>query len=468
MLSVQLRFPPPLDPDFQPAALWTRAYRALAQADRGARPFTLAVERPDGGLCRHDTRVLSADHPAAALSRIHAERLLKFLLWQKGGCAVRVAGAPELAAHLASLYRPGGERAFDAEFMGRRVYRSPFSITAAPVEELPVESTPERRLGGHLDGCRIGFDLGGSERKCAAIIDGRVVFTEDVPWDPYFQSDPGYHLAEIDHSIRRAAAHLPRVDAIGGSAAGIYVDNEVRVASLFRGVSDADFEARVRRIFFTLQERWGGVPLVVMNDGEVTALAGAMSLDAGPVLGISLGTSLAGGYVTASGGVTPWLNELAFAPIDYAPKAAVDEWSGDRGCGVQYLSQQGAARLAEPAGFAFPPDAGPPACLAEIRDAARRGDPRADRIYDTIGRWLGYALAHYADFYELEDVLVLGGVTSGSGGERLLGAAETVLAEEFPDVSDRVHLRMPSESEKRHRQAVAAASLPELSHVPAP
>jgi predicted NBD/HSP70 family sugar kinase len=462
MLSVNPRFRPPLDDAFLPAFLWQREFRALVAADRSRRPWVVVLDRPDGGVARHDSHLLGAEHPRAALNVIYAERLVKFLLWQKGGNRVRIGGAPEIAAQLALVYRSTGARAFDADFMGQKVYRDRFTVEAADAATLPPERSSERKLGGHLDGCRIGFDLGGSERKCAALIDGTVVFAEDVRWNPYFQSDPHYHLAEIDHSIRRAAAHLPRVDAIGGSAAGVYVNNEVRVASLFRGVSEDGFERFVRRLFFNLQDRWGGIPFAVMNDGEVTALDGAMSLRSSPVLGISLGTSLGGGYVTAQGGVTPWLNELAFAPIDYAPGAAVDEWSGDRGCGVQYLSQQGAARLGEAAGFAFPSDLDAAERLAAIREASRLGDARADAVYDSLGVWLGYAVAHYADFYALQDVLLLGGVTSGPGGERLIAMAGRVLAAEAPESCDRVRLRLPEESGRRHRQAVAAASLPEL------
>ena len=77
-----------------------------------------------------------------------------------------------------------------------------------------------------------------------------------------------HHLEGVHDSLQRAAAHLPRVDAIGGSAAGVYVNNEVRVASLFRGVPPDEFERHIRRMFFTLQARWGGVPFEVANDGE--------------------------------------------------------------------------------------------------------------------------------------------------------------------------------------------------------
>jgi predicted NBD/HSP70 family sugar kinase len=462
MLKISPFLRPPLDPDFLPAALWNRAYRAVVATDAGARPFALALQRPDGGVSRHQSRVLGPNHPAAPLSLRYAERLLKFLLWQKGGCLVSIAGAPELATHLAAVYSPAGARAFDHEFMGEKVYGRPFSIKNVDPAELPEERNTGLAMGRHLEGCRIGFDIGGSDRKAAAVIDGKVVFSEEVPWDPYFQKDPAYHIEGIHQSLRKAAAHLPRVDAIGGSAAGIYVNNEVRVASLFRGIPPQVFESDIRRLFFTLQDRWGGVPFEVANDGEVAALAGSMSLGDNAVLGISMGTSQAGGYVRPGGDLTPWLNELAFAPVDYRDDAPGDEWSGDTGCGVQYFSQQAVSRLAEKAAFGFPAELPAPERLVAVQQAMAAGDPRAEKVYDSVGSYLGYSIGHYADFYNLKHVLVMGRVTSGPGGERILLRAREILAAEFPVVASRTRVRMPDEKDKRHGQAIAAASLPSL------
>jgi predicted NBD/HSP70 family sugar kinase len=462
MLKITPLARPSLDPGFLPAALWNRAYRALVAADPGARSMIIALERPDGGASRHQSSVLGADHPAAALSLRYAERLLKFLLWQKGGCTVRVAGAPEIAAHLAAVYSPTGARAFDYSFMGEKVYGRTFSIGAAKAEDLPRERDTGLPIGRHLEGCRIGFDIGGSDRKAAAVIDGKVVFSEETPWDPYFQKDPAYHIEGIHQSLCRAAAHLPRVDAIGGSAAGVYVNNEVRVASLFRGIPPDAFESDIRRLFFKLQERWGGVPFEVANDGEVAALAGSMSLGDNAVLGISMGTSQAAGYVRPRGDITPWLNELAFAPVDYRPDAHADEWSGDVGCGVQYFSQQAVSRLADQAGFELPAKMPAQERLVAVQAAMAKGDPRAERVYDSVGTYLGYSIGHYADFYDLRHVLVTGRVTSGMGGERILLRAREVLAAEFPSVASRTSIRMPDEKDKRHGQAVAAASLPAI------
>jgi predicted NBD/HSP70 family sugar kinase len=462
MLTVEPRIRPSLDPEFVPAALWQRAYRDLVAKDPAARPFAMVLSRPDGTVFRHESRVLAADHPAAPLTLIYAERLLKFLLWMKGGSQVLVAGADEITTALARTYSPTGARAFDYEFMGEKVFGRTFSLVASSFEALPKAAETSLPMGRHLEGCRIGFDLGGSDRKAAALIDGEVVFTEEIAWDPYFQKDPAYHLEGVHDSIKRAAAHLPRVDAIGGSAAGVYVNNEVRVGSLFRGVPPDLFAQHIRRMFFTLQERWAGVPFEVVNDGEVTALAGSMAMNDNAVLGVSMGTSQAGGYVTPSGNITSWLNELAFAPVDYRPDAPADEWSGDRGCGAQYFSQQGVARLAAAAGFNFETGMLLPDRLLAVQAAMKAGDYRARAIYESIGVCFGYAIAHYADFYDIRNLLVLGRVTSGEGGELILDRAAAVMRTEFPSLGESLRLRTPDEKSKRHGQATAAASLPVL------
>jgi len=462
---MSLQFSPALEPGFQPAALWHRDYATLVAGDPGARAFSLSLGRPDGTVLRHDTRVLGRNHPAAALSLRYAERLLKFLLWQKGGCLVLVAGADEIATHLARVYSAAGARAFDYAFMGETAYGRTFQVAAVSFAALPAEQSAGLPLGRHLRGCRIGFDIGGSDRKVAALIDGEVVFSEEVAWDPYFQQDPAYHIEGVHASLLRAAAHLPRVDAIGGSAAGVYVNNEVRVASLFRGVPADQFARHIRGMFRTLRARWGGVPFEVANDGEVAALAGSMALHDNAVLGVSMGTSMAGGYVRASGDITTWLNELAFAPVDYNPAAAGDEWSGDIGCGVQYFSQQGVARFAQRAGFGFPATMPAPEQLVAVQRALEAGDRRARTIYETVGDCFGYALGHYAAFYEFRHLLLLGRVTSGEGGAVITDRATAVLQVEFPELASRVSLHLPDEKSKRHGQAIAAASLPALASV---
>ncbi|UCF37182.1 MAG: ROK family protein [Acidobacteriota bacterium] len=453
---------PVLDPEFVPIALWNRAFHKKIAESRNGEYLGVALERGDGSTTTIETQVLPHRGEGIQLNQRYVERLIKYMLWQKGGYKVYLAGDPAIAAYIAEVYSPQGERAFDHEFMGDRIYGKPFSVVHVKREDLPEGRESTQPLGGHWDGCRIGFDLGGSDRKCAAVIDGEVVHSEEVVWDPYFQKDPAWHYAGINDSLKRAAAKLPRVDAIGGSAAGVYVNNEVRVASLFRGVSRADFDSKISRMFLKLRKEWNNIPFEVVNDGEVTALAGAISLKDGAVLGVAMGTSLAAGYVTSGGHLTSGLDELAFVPVDMRDGAHVDEWSGDPGVGAQYFSQQAVGRLAPVAGIDLPAEMPLPEQLVEVQKLMEAGDRRAHAIYETIGTYFGYNVAQYAAMYELRHLLLLGRVLTGSGGELIVETAGKVLAAEFPELDEQVEIVTPGEKEKRLGQAVVAASLPSL------
>lgn len=457
------RITPILDPWFRPAILANRAFREQVRQSGQAVPVRLALEQADGNVSHFSAEIFSENTPGAAGNFTYLERTIKFLLWSRGGWRIHFQGPADLAVKLAAHYRETPAGKFDSNLVGERMFDHPIEVVCAA--ELPPERRTTAPLGRHLEGCRIGFDLGGSDRKAAAVIDGKVVFSDETVWDPYFQPDPRYHFEGIMDSLRKAAAHLPRVDAIGGSAAGIYLNNRVKVASLFRGVPIDVFETGVKPLFCEIQKAWGGLPFEVVNDGEVTALAGSMSLGRNRILGISLGTSTAGGYVNAEGNITSWLNELAFVPVDYNPQAPVDEWSGDRGCGVQYFSQQCVARLVAPAGIELDPKLPLPEKLKRVQGLMEGGDYRARKIYETIGVYLGYTVAHLADFYDLENLLILGRVTSGPGGDLILAGAKEVLREEFPDIGRKITFHIPDEKEKRHGQAIAAASLPSVGRV---
>lgn len=452
------KVPPPLDPSFRPAALAQRAFRAAAEEPTGPQ-LTIALKRPDSSVTTYHAPLLPEDHPGATANPHQAERLFKFLLWQRGAHEVYLDAPGPVRGHISRLYSPEGERAFDARLM-EEIYGRPFRVVPCPPEEIPPPRETPASIGGHLEGCRIGFDLGASDIKVAALDEGKVVFSEEIVWEPVVQSDPGYHFRHILAALRRAAAHLPRVDAIGGSAAGVYVDNRVRVASLFRGVPE-ERRYQVEELFLRLGEEFG-VPLVVVNDGEVAALAGALSLKVTGLIAIALGSSEAAGYVSPQGTITGWLNELAFAPIDYSPTAPREPWSGDRGCGATYLSQQAVFRLAEGTGLKLPRGVPNAERLEHAQRLLAAGEPRAVAIWESIGAYTGYALAHYLEFYRARHVLLLGRVTSGLGGELILKWARRVLEEEFPELASRVQLHLPDEWTRRLGQAVAAASLPAL------
>jgi len=455
------RVPAPLDSGFRPAALANRAYRK-AVADSGeAVPLVIGLQRGDGTTSRYETQVFAEGRSMAELNLPYAERLVKFLLWQKGGWQVTVGGPRSVGEHIRKVYSADGARGFDADFMGPTVYERPFEVVATDADKVAAAKEVSVPLGRHLEGARIGFDLGASDRKVSAVLDGEPVFTEEVVWDPRDQSDPSYHYNEINAGLKAAAAKLPRVDAIGGSSAGVIINNRPMIASLFRGVPRDLFDTKVKSIFLDLGKEWG-VPLEVANDGDVTALAGAMSLNDNCVLGIAMGSSEAVGYVDAQGNITGWLNELAFAPIDYNPSAVADEWSGETGVGAQYLAQQAVFRLARGVGIKLDEKATLADQLASVQELLEAGDANARRIWETIGVYSGYAVAHYADFYEIEHLLLLGRVTSGSGGPIVLDKANEVFATEFADLVKKIELHLPDEKTRRVGQAVAAASLPAL------
>lgn len=457
-ISMQPELAPPLDPDFIPAALFHRAYEKELQETGRGRTLVLGLERADGSLSRFETQVFSPESPWASYNNRYAERILKFLLWQRGGWKVYVGGPPEIGAYLQGCYTPTGERAFDHHFMGEEIYQRTFTIIPCQPEEVPPEKENEQALGRHLEGCRIGFDLGASDIKVSAVMDGKAVFTKEIEWNPREQHDLRYHKEHILGILKMAAEKLPRIDAIGGSSAGVIINNRPMVASLFRGIPKERFD-EVHELFLQIREEMGA-PLEVVNDGEVSALAGSMSLEKNAVLGLALGSSLAAGYVTPQGNITNWLNELAFAPIDYNPDAPADEWSGDPGVGAMYLSQQSVFRLAKRVGIDIPADLSAAQKLKFVQERLESGHTGAEQIWQSIGSYLGYAIAHYASFYKLENVLILGRVTSGRGGQLILERAERVLEVEFPERAAQMKIQLPDELSRRLGQSIAAASLP--------
>ncbi len=457
---MQLKVPAPLDPAFRPLEMELRQYEQDVERSGAGVDFAVLILRDRNACDHYQTKIFpdGADERTLPLM----DRLIKTLLWVWGGYKIVVHGSKMIFDHLANAYRADGERAFDADFMST-VYERPFEVAYAEnLEDALQARSSAGRVGRHLTGCRIGFDAGGSDRKVSAVIDGETVYSEEVVWHPKTQSDPQYHFDGILDSMKRAAAHMPRVDGIGVSTAGVIIDSRVMVASLFIKVKREDFIARVQNIYKDVAKEIGA-PVAVANDGDVTALAGAMELNVGNVLGIAMGTSEAGGYVDKDMNIAGWLNELAFVPVDLNDQSPRDEWSGDWGCGVEYFSQEAAIKLAPAAGIEFAPGLTPAEKLNAVQQAMKAGHPGAVKIYESIGVYFGYTLAWYSRFYEIDHVLIMGRVTSFEGGPVILRKAREVLSAEFPDMAKRIELHIPDENSRRVGQSVAAASLPGLA-----
>ena len=450
---------PKLDVNFYPMILALRDFQKRVElapeSDRAE--ISLIAER-NGGFNYVYTYTGLKDGVNDKLNYRVAERLVKTVLWVCGGYKIFVAGSKYIYERLKKAYSPAGERAFDEDFMSG-VYEKPFEVLFLETKDVPAQKNASVKVGGFLKGCRIGFDAGGSDRKVSAVIDGEAVYSEEVVWNPKTETDPHYHYNEILTAMKTAASKMPRVDCIGVSSAGVYVENKIMVASLFIKGDKQKYGDYVKNMYINVAKEMGNVPLEVVNDGDVTALAGSMELNDGRVLGIAMGTSEAVGYINADGGINGWLSELAFAPVDFYENAMRDEWSGDIGVGCKYFSQDAVIKLAEMGGFTFEEGLTPAQKLKVVQKMMENGDPLAEKIYGDIGVYLAYTLPYYALFYDVKHVLLLGRVTGGKGGNIVLDTCKKVLASEFPEMAG-LDISLPDENSRRLGQSVAAASLP--------
>ncbi len=451
---MKLKHTPKLDPKFMPLSVLFR------DAKNGpSKEIVIALERNRGLISVFKTNIPDGDFSSRYSL---CERLVKTLLWLKGGFKIYFAGDDEVGNAIKKDYSKSGVRNFDNEFMSD-IYRSEFEVVVCSMDEIPAENEAPSSVGRNLNGCRIGFDAGGSDRKVSAVIDGKAVYSEEVVWFPKLNSDPKYHYEGILEAFKTAASKMPRVDAIGVSSAGIYIDNQIMVASLFLKVPKEEYDKHVLNMYIDVAKEIGDVPIEVANDGDVTALAGAMELNDTNILGIAMGTSEAAGFIDSKGNITGWLNELAFVPVDANKDSMVDEWSGDYGCGVKYFSQDSVIKLAPAAGIELDESLSPAEKLKVVQKLMAEGDQRAKDIFETIGIYFGYSLAYYAMFYDIKHVLIMGRVTSGEGGVLILENAKKVLKDEFPSLYEKMNLHIPDENSRRVGQSVAAASLPKIN-----
>ncbi|MDY4223020.1 MAG: ROK family protein [Candidatus Faecousia sp.] len=453
-VNINIKNSPELDPEFIPLHLYNKAFLATAK-----KPVSIAVERAKGEMASYHTFIHGTKDMETA-DCFYIDRLVKFVLWMKGGFRIYVSGDETIYHYLRDIYRVGGKQAFDWGFMSN-VFEHPLQVLL--VDQVPESKDTPQKIGGHFGGCRIGFDAGGSDRKVSAVIDGETVYSEEVVWFPKTNSDPDYHYDGIVSALKSAAAHLPRVDAVGVSSAGVFINNRTMSASLFLKVPKELYDKKVKDIYIrAITDTFGKVPYSVVNDGDVSALAGAISLGENNMLGIAMGTSEAVGFVDGNGCITGWLNELAFCPVDASPKAMRDEWSGDMGVGCKYFSQDAVIKLAPAAGIELEESLSPAEKLKKVQALMEQDDPRAAAIYRSIGAYLAHGIALYYDFYGFQHVLLLGRVMSGKGGDLLLETYNQVMRSEYPELAEKIRVALPDEKFRRVGQSAIAASLPEI------
>lgn len=444
---------PVLDPEFIPFGVWAKAY--LADAEH---PFKIAVERENGRISVFETKLRGEEYAEANFRFV--ERYVKMLLWSVGGWRVYLCGNDALSERIRQAYTADGTRAFDVGFM-QDVYEREFEIVVSDEAHFPTACEQARKVGGHTNGCRIGFDAGGSDRKVSAVIDGETVYSEEVVWHPKQSEDPQYQYDGIVAAFKTAASKMPRVDGIGVSSAGVFIGNSPMVSSIFIKVPRSRRE-EVKTVFDRAANEIGDVPIVVANDGDVSALAGSMSLGVGSVMGLAMGTSEAVGYVDADSNILGWFSELAFAPVDLSERALRDEWSGDIGVGCKYFSQDAVIKLAPVAGITLDENLTLAEKLKQVQKIAQTGDENALNIFRSIGVYLAHTLCLYEMLYDIRTLIVLGRVASGIGGDLIVSECNRVLAQEYPEIAQKLRVMLPDENFRRVGQSMAAASLPEV------
>lgn len=470
--------PAPLDPNFSPVVLAKKQY---LQATEGCvDKLEWALPRV-GGVARHSVPVFPEGHEDIDASIYIAGVLIQEMIWQRSASELQLAGPKAVCDAIARAYAPGGMYEYEVTTMPNVCGTPgvPFQVKIVAAADLPEGKDTPQVCGKDANGCRLAFDLGKSDIKVVAVQDNEVKYSKETEWD-VTNPDPDYHFKAIIDAMKIGKDALPKIDAIGGSATGtVSANNEATWCDIFPNVPPDAYKEKVVDIFIRIaKELAGDVPLKVINDGEVTALAAVQKIKAGKVLGISMGSSEGGGYANADGNLMGWINELCYIRLDLNPMAPSDPWTKGAHSGIShmYLGQRGATKLASAGGIEGPEDQIYPnpamctirhenhaQCLKLIQEAMKTPakEPRARLIYETVGVYLGYGLAQYTEFYEIDHIMILGRVSKGAGGDIMLAKAKEVLETEFPDIPP-IQFHTADDHFKAVGQCIAAAALPEV------
>lgn len=470
--------PAPLDPNFSPVVLGKRQYmQAVADC---VDELHWALPRSDG-CARYAMKVFPEGHEDVEASIYLAGVLIQEMIWQRSASQLLLAGPPAICEAIAKMYSEGGAYEFEAMSMPNvcGTPETPFQVNIVGVGDLPENRDTPQVCGKDANGCRLAFDLGKSDIKVVSVKDNEVLYSKETEWD-VTNPDPEYHYQAITAAMQLGKDALPQVDAIGGSATGtVSGDNEATWCDIFPNVPPDVYKEKVVNIFQRIaKDLAGDVPLKVINDGEVTALAAVQKIKAGNVMGISMGSSEGGGYANADGNLLGWINELCYMRLDLNPLAPRDPWSKGAHTGLShmYLGQRGATKLAAKAGIEGKEELMYPhpdmctirhenhaQCLKLIQKAMAdpASEPQCRKLYETVGVYLGYGLAQYCEFYKIDHVMILGRVSKGAGGDLMLSVAKQVLETEFPEYAN-ITFHTADDHFKAVGQCIAAAALPEI------
>lgn len=425
---------------------WLSGYRLLkAYEERGKSSLAVTIQRGDSLSYTYHSATTETEEDFFFM-----KKMILTLLWIVGGDRVLLKGNHKTIASFLLSVKEDGELTKTFHEM-ENIFRRSFLIEETDQDF--KDRFQDVGIDGSFQGYRIGLDLGGSDRKTVASYNGNVLFQDETPWSPKTEEDSSYHYKGILDSLKKAKSHLKRVDSIGISSAGIIDGNRMEQATLFWKVKDLDREGISSFFSDFMEKEFPDVRYRILNDGDVAAYSGAYLFHKEKILGLTFGTSLGSGYMEDMHSSLGFIIELGKVPVDYSEDAMSHYSMGIKGSGSEYLSQKGIIRLCKKAGMEYKGDL--PTQLVQIQKGAENGNRKVLDAYEKLGRFIGEAIALYHRFLPFKNVIVLGRVMSGKGGDLMLKSAADLLKEERIDI----HLFSADETFKRLGQAYMAASL---------
>lgn len=276
----------------------------------------------------------------------------------------------------------------------------------------------------------IGLDIGGTNIRGAVVADDGALLAEVSERTP--ETSDGTTMTKILLGItQQLHAQHPEVVAVGVGAAGI-VEWPAGLIRWAPNNSYRDWQVRAEL------EEATGLPATVDNDANVAALAEArLGRDRySEMVFLTVGTGVGGGLVLGGviyrgpSGRGGELGHIIVAPD--GPRCGC----GNRGCLEAVASGTALTRMGREAAAAEP--AGVIARLGReeedgvvtghtVTRATELGDPTALDLFTRLGRWLGIGIASLANIFEIEAVVIGGGLVAT--GDLLLDPARAAYRE---------------------------------------
>ena len=122
---MELKVKSVLDKQFQPMSLVVREMREATKED--GQDIVIGIVRNNGYVSAYKTRIYKDGVGKDDVNFRFIERMVKALLWVRGGYKIIIAGSPVVGEKIKAAYAKGGLRDFDNGFMAR-CYEHPFEV----------------------------------------------------------------------------------------------------------------------------------------------------------------------------------------------------------------------------------------------------------------------------------------------------------------------------------------------------